>query len=185
MKKIAMMALLLICGTSKFVHGQTPKDYTDGSITLITGTTLNGSIKENFAKKGNLVFIDKETNKTKTFNGTSLKSVSIGSELFQVIKSDFFKIITKGKIELLEKVSKTSNEIIYSGNTPIGIEGTEGKKGDLFVFTNNTLKLVTKNNFQTILKNEVESCADAVSQLAAVDFTQITSVIATYNSCNK
>jgi hypothetical protein len=165
------------------VVAQTPASYVQGNITLSNGTKQEGFIKNNLAQKGTIQFIAVGNTKKTTYDGTELSSVNFDNNTYQCISGDFFKIICTGKICFLQKASKTSSKILYSGSTPIGVAGTNGKLGDYYIYNNNNLQLLTKKNVQSILIETCKDCTNPLPQVNTNDLLSVGAIVTAYNNC--
>ncbi len=93
-------------------------------------------------------------------------------------------MIVSGKVNLLQKASKTSNKIIYNGNEPVGIEGTDGKTGDYYIYTNKILQLLDKKNIQTIISKTLKDCTNVKTDNTNLDnISKVIELITQFNNC--
>lgn len=166
---------------------QAPKDFVEGSITLLNGTQQKGYIKDNMLKKGSIQFINAVDSKKMNYEGTELNALRFSATDYQCIKGDFFKSICSGNVSYLQKVSKTSTKVLYSGSEPVGVAGTDGKLGDFYLYKDNQLTHLTKKNMQTVLNSTIGDCAEAIAKAKNVgeNTEALTEAILAYNNCTK
>ncbi len=188
-KKMKSITILVfaICLIFKptLIKAQKATSFEEGTITLANGTIKKGNIINNLAKKGTIQFKESKESKKQILDGTQLNALIIGNTNYQCINGDFFKEICLGKICFLQKASKTSTKVIYSGTTPVAIAGTNGKLNDYFLYNNKNLQLLTKKNVSTILKATLINCASLnINKVNIDDLSSVAEIITSYNKCN-
>ena len=111
--------------------------------------------------------------------------MEIENEKFICIKGDFFKIISEGELEFVQKQSDASNIPSYNGNDAVFSNGTEGKRGDYFIYEkkNSQLKLVSKKNIKELAASFFNNCAPALAsaEKAYMDIPKLKDAIEIYN----
>ena len=168
---------------SSNIKAQTTEESVQATITLANGAVQNGLAKDNLAKKGNIVFIENATTKKQTFDGTDLQKLTINGTEYLCIKGDFFKTICSGKICLLQKTSKTSSRVLYSGSDPIGIAGSDGKLGDYYLYKSNILTLLNQKNVAVELASHTNDCNALITSYDKENLATIAAIITSYNNC--
>jgi len=135
-----------------------PEGFAAGFVVTPDNATLEGHIKSNMKKNGEIIFLSPDGKKTK-YNALQLSAVTIDNNHFIGANNAFYKIVTDGlKIKLLRKASQSSG-IAYNGSEPIAVNSGEGAYDDYFIQTVSTekLQLVSKKDFQKIFAS---ACAD-------------------------
>lgn len=161
--------LLSLSATAVKAQTEIPAGYTKGSITLANGTVVAGYLKDNIKKSASVTYVDNTGANKKTYEGSEINSVTMESENFTCIKGDFFKTICTGKICFLQKASNSANKASYNGSEPVFNSGTEGKIGDYFVYSSNTLKLINKKTVTAFISSDLSTCSAAVEKANAIN----------------
>lgn len=171
MKLTTIFYSLLLSFSAAAVKAQTeiPAGYTRGSITLANGTVVTGYLKDNIKKMASVIYVDNAGANKKTYEGSEINSVTIDAENFTCIKGDFFKAICTGNICFLQKASNAANKASYNGAEPVFNSGTDGKIGDYFVYSNNTLKLINKKTVAAFISSDLSTCTAAVEKANAIN----------------
>ena len=179
----------LLSFSTAAVKAQTeiPAGYTTGSITLANGTVVAGFIKDNIKKSASVSFTDNAGANKKTYEGSEINGVAINTENFICVKGDFFKTICTGKLCFLQKASNAANKASYNGTEPVFNSGTEGKIGDYFIYSGNTLKLINKKTVDAFIRSDLSSCTAAVEKAIAINgnIAKLQEAVEIYNSTNK
>ncbi len=164
-----------------------PTGYTKATIILANGTTASGYIKDNIKKSASIVYLDNTGANKKTYDGSELNSLNTATENFICIKGDFFKTICTGKIYFLQKASNAANKISYNGTEAIINSGTEGKIGDYFVYSGNTLKLINKKTVNAFITTDLSGCAEAIEKASTINgnIAKLQEAVEVYNKNNK
>ena len=142
-KRFFMLLTFSMMGWAAVAQQEAPKGYVKGSVTLNDQTKL-GWIKEDFAGAGSIQFTENGSKKVK-LSGMDIQSINIDSNTFIAIKGDIFKVLSSGSLSLLQKYTHVAGKPYYNCNETVLMEGTEGKKGDYFLYLQkqNKLKLVS------------------------------------------
>lgn len=90
----------------------------------------------------------------KTYNGSQLNAVKVENVAYICIGGDFFKPLSTGKMNFLQKASNASGTVTYNGTEAMVSSGTDGKIGDYFVYADNKLKLLNKKSHGIIHCNQ-------------------------------
>ena len=175
---------ILILGQSQ-AQNLPPKNYNNGAIVLIDKTRIIGFIKNNMHRTASISFISSAEGSKKEYFGTSLVSVEIENEKFICIQGDFFKIISEGGLEFLQKQSDASNIPSYNGTDAVFSNGTQGKRGDYFIYekNKNQLELVSKKNIKDLATFFFNNYAPALAsaEKAYSDIPKLKDAIEIYN----
>ena len=164
-----------------------PAGYTKGSITLADGKIVAGYLKDNIKKSASVSFTDNTGASKKTYEGSEINGITIDAENFICIKGDFFKTICTGKICFLQKASNAANKASYNGAVAVFNNGTEGKIGDYFVYSGNTLKLLNKKTVDAFITTDLGGCTAAVEKANTINgnIAKLQEAVEIYNSTNK
>jgi hypothetical protein len=175
--------LLAITVITTKAQSEIPAGFAKGSIILPDNTVLNGYIKDNIRKSATVLFVDNTGNK-KTYEGTAINGVTIDTENFVCIGGDFFKTLSAGKLNFLQKSSNAAGKASYNGSEAVFNSGTEGKPGDYFSYTNNNLKLLNKKTIESFISNELNGCVAAIEKAKAAngDIARLKEAVDIYNS---
>jgi hypothetical protein len=154
MKKSVFAALLvsmLFVSRASAQQSANPNNadgFANGQVVLPDASILNGSIKENFRKKGELVIVA-DGKKTK-YKAGDISSAKIGSSNYITNNYTFYEVVYAGQhLSLLRKASEPS--VQYNGADAIVVT-SEGSVDDLFVKkADGTINLLTKKNYKEVL----------------------------------
>jgi hypothetical protein len=183
----ALSLVIAIAFSLSTIYAQdAPKGFTKGSIVLSDSSVLTGYIKEKIRGNASLTFVDAE-NKKKNYDGHSLVAATIGDEKYICIKGDFFKVVTDGRMKLLQKSSDASSKPIYNGNQAIFINGTEGNPGDHYIYTTSSKKLkhITRKSFASVTAECFSGCEQALAKAKSIneDISRLNEAVDAYNLC--
>lgn len=163
--KSTMIAMIMIAMTT-VANAQpsanlTPDGFAAGTITLANNTTINGSIKENIRKKGEIVLMT-DGKKTK-YKASDIISTQLGGTTYTTSNATFYEILFSGKsITLLRKASEAAG-VQFNGSEAVVVT-SEGDIDDLFIKkAPGGLQLLTKKNAKELLGD----CAGAIEKLDA------------------
>jgi hypothetical protein len=192
MKTLSMLPLLtFFTFTSLFAVAQTeiPKGYSKGIVLLPDGSRLEGFVKESIRAKASVCFIATAQDKKKCYEGSDLQGVELDGEQYICIKGDFFKVISRGELDFLQKASDASGKPVYNGTEAVFSNGTEGKPGDYFIFHTQTsdLKLVNKKNATAVSVASFADCTAALEKAKNIngDITLLKDAVEAFNNRNK
>jgi hypothetical protein len=167
---------------------QAPEGFSKGSITLSSGTVINGFVKNTIKKDASIQFIETATSKKNIYDGKQLNAVTIDNTNYLCKNGDFFAAICEGKISFLKKASDASTKVSYNGNDAMFNTGTEGKIGDYFILSSNQLKRITKKTVNTFIETDLANCTAAIEKAKAIngDVSALADVVTIFNtSCSK
>jgi hypothetical protein len=190
MKKLQMGILMLLSFTAIYTNAQStiPQDYVKGTIVLANGTSLSGYLKDDMRKNATVSFYDEADKKKKEFDGTEINSVQLNNDKFICIGGDFFKVLSEGELNFLQKASNASGKIIYNGLENVVSNGTEGKPGDYFICNSNTKELtkLSKKNIDVVTASSFAGCAAAIEKAKSIngDITRVKDAVEIFNSRN-
>ena len=140
-----------------------PAGFKKAMVTFSNGISMPGFGKDNIKKNSTVVFMDSTGNK-KQYDGNAIKSITIDTVDFICIKGDFFRVISAGKIDFLQKAGNAAGNPVYNGSEAVFVNGTEGKTGDYFVYSNNKLQLLSKRNIDAFINTGLAGCAEAIQK---------------------
>ncbi len=187
LKAIFYSALLTFSTAAVKAQTEIPAGYTKGSITLANATVITGYLKDNIKKSASVIYLDNTGANKKTYEGSEINGITMDAENFTCIKGDFFKTICTGKICFLQKESNAANKTSYNGAEPVFNSGTEGKIGDYFVYSGNTLKLINKKTIDAFISSDLSTCTAAVEKANTINgnIAKLQEAVEIYNSTNK
>jgi len=183
---VLLLGILFTGGFLKLLaQADLPKGYRHGVVTLASGKTENGFLKENMRSDAAVAFIGEDGRK-KNYNGNELQSFSIDSIHFVCIKGDFFKLVCEGEICFLQKSSNAAGHAVYNGTEAIFLNGTYGKINDYFFYdkAQQQLKLITKKNMNEMIAGTFSNCAAAIDKAkeSGNDLAGLKQAVAIYNN---
>ena len=131
-------------------QNEIPQGFAKGSVGLSDGSTLTGFLKDNIRKESAVTFISEPGAKKKKYPGSDIISAEIDGAKYLCIKGDFFKVVCTGDLCFLQKSSDASAIPVYNGSEAIFSNGTEGRPGDYFIYSNTgkQLKRVSKTTVE-------------------------------------
>ena len=186
----AVILFLLIAATmnAQSNGANIPAGFTAGSVITADNSSLNGYIKNNMKKSGEIIFITADGRKTK-YNASQLSGAVIDNTNYIVSSNTFYKVVADGaKIKLLRKAS-TASAIQYNGSEAIAVNSGEGAYDDYFIQTVATgkLQLVRKKDFVKIFETICADCASLTENIKnnKMGFNEIEQAVALYNNCAK
>jgi hypothetical protein len=177
----ALVAMFSVSATNAQVN--IPSEFVKGSVTLADGSVVSGYIKDNIKRSASVVYIDNAGVNKKTYEAIQINGVTIGTANFVCISGDFFKTLSTGKMNFLQKASNASGKLSYNGTEAVLSNGTDGKVGDYFVYTSHTLKLLNKKSLESFINTDLAVCAPAVEKAKAVngDIARLQEAVDIYN----
>jgi hypothetical protein len=168
------------------VHAQNtiPAGYAKATIVLDNGNSLKGYVKDNIKKASAVVFIDEAGNNKKQYEGSDIKTMNVDALHFICIRGDFFKVLCAGKLNYLQKASNSAAKPTYNGTEAIFTNGTDGKIGDYFIYSNQQLKLLNRKNMEAFINTDLAGCTEAMQQAKASngDVARLGGAVETFNS---
>lgn len=183
--KTFFTALLVVAVSAVYAQSEAPAGYTKGSITLADNSVIKGYVKDNLKKNAAVSFSDNAGKKT-TYNGIDINGVTIDETAYICIKGDFFKTITVGKLNFLQKASDASGKASFNGTDAVFSSGTEGKIGDYFVYRDKQLKLLNKKSLDSFIANDLSGCTAAIEKAKSAngDIAKLKEAVEIYNNAN-
>ena len=187
MKSLTIILLAFFNIVFSTAHAQTdiPKGFKQGTITLIDGSVVPGSIKDNIRSKASVTFIN-AAGKKKSYDGSDLLSAEIEGVKFLCVSGDFFRVISDGTLHFLQKSSDASGKVSFNGNIPMLMSGTDGRRGDYFIYvsSNKQLTWVSKKNFVEVTAAIFAGNAAAINKARSVngDLSRLKEAVDTYNN---
>ena len=191
MKILKNFSLLVLSSMFLQVNAQTeiPKGFKKGTIMLADNSSVSGYIKDNIRNSASVALVSETGGKKKNYDGSDLISAEIDGTKFLCINGDFFKVISHGDLNFLQKASDASGKPSYNGNTAVFSNGTEGQPGDYFMYNSKDkkLQLVSKKNFDEIVAKTFAGYTAAIdkAKTANGDVAQLKEAVDVYNSRNK
>lgn len=176
---------VFLCINGLAVTAQTtaPAGFKKATVVFSNGNTMQGFAKDNIKKASTVMFMDSAGAK-KEYDGNTIQYITIDSVSFICIKGDFFKVLRSGKIDFLQKAGNAAANPVYNGGEALFINGTEGRIGDYFVYSNNELQLLNKKNVEVFINTALAGCAEAIQKAKASngDIAQIAEAVAMFNN---
>jgi hypothetical protein len=162
-----------------------PNGFKKGTVVLAGGNTIPGFIKDNMRIEASIVFLAEAGGKKKTYDASQLNSIEIEGVKFLCISRDFFKVLSEGDLNFLQKSSDVSGKVFYNGNEPIASVGTEGRPGDYFMYgsISKQLNLISKKNFDEVIATSFENNTAAIDKAKTVrdDLSRLKEAVDIYN----
>ncbi len=160
---------------------------TKGSIITASNEIVEGTVKDQLQKKGNIVFTT-STGSKKTYSPADISGFSINGTKYISYASDFYQeVVTGNKATLYIRVTNNSGKLLYNGAEMVAVSTAEGKSGDYYLQLKNADKLnwLSKKNFNDVIINVCADCSVVVSNVKSgqFDYTQLTKLIEQYNNC--
>ncbi len=185
MKKTSFLLLASALLASAQLKAQVPDGFVKGAITLSGGTIMSGFVKDNMKKGAAITFADNNGNK-QLFDGSEIKGAELDGVQYICIKGDFFKVITSGRLNFLQKASNASGKPVFNGSEAIFASGTPGKIGDYFIYSKEQLTLLTRKTAENFINEQLVNCQPALEKAQATngDIAALGEAIAIYNSNN-
>lgn len=186
MKMRLLLSAMALNAFSATMHSQNniATGYAKAAIVLDNGNSLSGYVKDNIKKASAVVFMDETGNNKKQYEGSDIKSITIDTLHFICIRGDFFKVLCAGKLNYLQKASNSAAKPVYNGAEAIFTNGTEGRIGDYFIYSEQQLILLNRKNMEAFISNDLAGCAEAIKQAKAGngDAAKLGGAVETFNS---
>lgn len=185
--KQMIATLLLVAGFGLNVTAQTSSDFQKGSVLKAGNEIIEGSIRDQAAKKGNILF-QSGTGKKTVYTPAEISGYSISGITYISYASDFYKVlVTPGKAGLYQRITDNSGKLLYNGAEVVSVTTAEGKAGDLYVQVQAEGKWtrITPKDFETTASALFADCASVVTAIKnkQLDHTQLSKLVQQYNSC--
>ncbi len=162
-----------------------PDGFIAGHLITNDNTKLEGYLKDNMRKKGEVVLLTPD-GKKKNYTAATVNTVVLGDAAFTSIAGEFFKVIIGGNnMRLLQKASSTAGQVSYNGAEPVVSNGSEGAIGDYFFAINGTNTWVSKKNFTEKALTHCATCPSVVTGVNNKQYTyaNLTEMVTAYNNC--
>lgn len=191
MKIITALVISIVSLVLSQANAQTevPKGFKKGTIVLADGSSLPGFIKDNIRNNASVLFISEAGGKKKNYDGSDLNTAEIEGTKFFCIKGDFFKVLSEGELNFLQKSSDASDKPTYNGNEATFSSGTEGKPNDYFIYNtkDKQLKLVSSKNVDEVIAASFTGNTAAIdkAKTASGDLSQLKVAVEIYNNRNR
>lgn len=186
MKK--MIASLLFAAVSfSSVEAQSGSDFQKGAVLTATNETLDGSIRDQTAKKGTILFQSASGKKT-VYSPAEISGYQLNGSSFVSYASDFYKVlVAPGKAGLYQRITDNSGKMLYNGAEVISVTTAEGKAGDYYIQLQADSKWirVTQKDFEATAVAAFANCASVVSAIKnkQSDYTQLAKLVEQFNTC--
>ncbi len=190
MKQLQLAAILLfscfLLQAQNSISNPIPEGFSPGSLTMPVNTRLEGYLKNNLKKNGEVIFVSSDGRKTK-YTASQLSGVTMGNDKYIVENNAFYRLIRDGgKMRLLRKASNSS-AIQYNGSEPVAVTAGEGGYDDYFIQLVSTrkLQLVRKKDFVKLFSSISSGCTTLSDDLKAnkIGFSEIEKAVDIYNTC--
>ena len=155
-------------------------DAVNGQVTLPDNSVMNGAVKDNIRKKGEVILL--QDGKKTRYNADQVTSVQVGHTTYMTNNNTFYELIWQGRsITLLRKASRSS-AIQYNGTDVVSASGSEGDVDDLFVKRANdpSFHLLTRKNQKEVL---AMSCSTCKIDETKFDTESVKKAVADCDSC--
>lgn len=184
MKKVSFYIAMLFGILPSLLTAQTDSK---GSVITASNEVLEGTIKDQLQKKGNILFTSVTGNK-KLYSPADVSEFSINGVRYISYSNDFYKVISTGnKAVLYVRVTDNSGKLIYNGAEMVTLSTAEGKSGDYYLQLKSDAKLnwLPKKNFNDVISELCKDCSSVAAsvQSGQLDYTQIVKLVEQYNSC--
>jgi hypothetical protein len=186
MKK--MIASLLLAAVSfSAVEAQSGSDFQKGTVITATNETLDGTIRDQAAKKGTILFQSASGKKT-VYSPAEISGYQLNGSSFVSYASDFYKVlVAPGKAGLYQRVTDNSGKMLYNGAEVVSVTTAEGKAGDYYIQLQSDSKWirVTQKDFEATSLAVFADCTTVVAAIKnkQLDYTQLAKLVEQYNSC--
>jgi hypothetical protein len=188
MKILRIFPVLLLSSILLQANAQTeiPKGFKKGTIILADNSSVSGYVKDNIRSNASVTLVGETGGNKKVYNGSELYSAEIEGTKYLCINGDFFKVISEGELNFLQKSSDASGKVSYNGNDAVFSNGTEGKPNDYFIYNakNKELKLVSKKNLDEVVAKTFAGNTAAIdkAKTANGDVAQLKAAVDIYNN---
>lgn len=186
MKK--MIASLLLAAVSfSYVGAQSTSDFQKGTVVTAANETLEGSIRDQAAKKGTILFQSVSGKKT-MYSPAEIAGYNLNGSNYISYASDFYKVlVAPGKAGLYQRITDNSGKMLYNGAEVVSVTTAEGKAGDYYIQLQSDSKwiIVSQKDFESTATAVFANCASVVTAIKnkQSDFTQLAKLVEQYNAC--
>lgn len=166
-----------------------PKGFKKGRVIMDDSAVVSGYIKDDIRSHASVCFINGKDGKKQELNGGQIQSLEIDGTRFICVKGDFFKVLAEGRICFLQKSSDASDKPSYNGTDAVYINGTDGIRGDYFIYDprHKSLKLVTRKSYVSVVSETFSGCTAAIEKANAphTDMNGMKEAVLVYNNLNR
>jgi hypothetical protein len=166
-----------------------PKGFKKGMVIMEDSAVIRGYIKDDIRSHASVTLISEGEGKRQELNGGQIRSVEIDDTRYLCVKGDFFKVLAEGRICFLQKSSDASGKPTYNGTEAVFINGTDGSRGDYFVYDSRqgSLKLVTRKSYVSVVSETFSGCTAAIDKANAphTDMNGMKEAVIVYNNLNR
>lgn len=186
MKKMITSLLLAAVGFGP-VTAQNTADFQKGAVLTAANETLEGTIRDQAAKKGTILFQSASGRKT-IYSPAEIAGYTLNGNHYISYASDFYKVlVAPGKAGLYQRVTDNSGKMLYNGAEVVTVTTAEGKAGDYYIQlqSDNKWIRVTQKDFEATALTIFADCGTVVLAIKnkQLDFTQLAKLLEQYNSC--
>lgn len=187
MKQMIAPLLLLAVGLPLGTAAQLAPEFQKGTVQKANQEVLDGTIRDQTAKKGNILFQSAAGKKT-VYSPAEIAGFTLNGSSYISYASDFYKVlVAPGKAGLYQRVTDNSGKMLYNGAEVISVTTAEGKAGDYYIQLQADSKWVriTRKDFEATVTNLFAGCSavvDAVKNKTS-DFAGLDKLVAQYNTC--
>lgn len=180
---LLLVAAILPLGTA----AQSVPEFQKGTVQKANQEVLEGAIRDQTAKKGNILF-QSATGKKTVYSPAEIAGFTLNGGSYISYASDFYKVlVAPGKAGLYQRVTDNSGKMLYNGAEVISVTTAEGKAGDYYVQLQADSKWVriTQKDFEAAVTSLFAGCSaivDAVKNKTS-DFTGLSKLVEQYNTC--
>jgi hypothetical protein len=162
MKKTLSLAAAILLTQVATLYAQPPvqvlpEGTVNGEITLPDNTVLNGPVKENIRKKGEVVLV--QNDKKVKYKAGDINGVALGNNKYITHNYTFYEVVFAGNnLTLFRKASEPSGTQFNGADA--FVVNSEGNIDDLFVKKNGetTFHALNKKNYAEVLKSLCKNC---------------------------
>lgn len=187
----SLFLFLVLFAAVSAVNAQTEAatGFKPGAVILADGSRVQGQVKESIRSKAAVCLLKEGNEKKKCYEGSDLNGAEVEGTVYRCIRGDFFKVITTGEIEFLQKASDASGKPVYNGSEAVFSNGTDGKPGNYFLYKTETreLKLITKKNLETVAAASFAGCTAALDKAKTIsnDIAALKEAVELFNNRSK
>jgi hypothetical protein len=188
MKKLIAVFAFALAAFAAQAQNEVPKGYEKGGLVLSDGSIVNGYIRDNIRSKAAVNFIENSGTKKKNYEGSDLQAAEINGVKYICINGDFFKVISQGELDFLQKASDASSKPVYAAGETLFSNGTAGAPGDYFIYDtrNSQLKHVNKKTVGEVAIASFSGCTAAIEKAKLVndELSMLKEAVDLYNKRN-
>ncbi|MBI2283192.1 MAG: hypothetical protein HYU71_05745 [Bacteroidetes bacterium] len=187
MKQMIVSLLLVAAGLPLGTTAQSVTEFRKGTVQKADQEMLDGTIRDQTAKKGNILF-QSSTGKKTVYSPAEIAGFTLNGSNYISYASDFYKVlVAPGKAGLYQRVTDNSGKMLYNGAEVISVTTAEGKAGDYYIQLQADGKWVriTQKDFEATVSSLFAGCSvvvDAVKNKQS-DFASLSRLVEQYNTC--